>query len=255
MFLLEVKNLTKKFGGLIAVNDLSFNIKEGKITSLIGPNGAGKSTVFNLITSYYKPSKGTIIFKGKNITNQSTHQIAKMGIVRTFQKTNVFMDMDVFHNVYLGHHIRHQTGILQQFLGMSRAVKEDARNFKRDTLEIMEYLGLFSYKNEKAKNLTHGLLRVLEIAIALAVKPKLLLLDEPFTGMNTKEAENIIKIVKRIREKGITILLVEHTMSIVMNISDNIIVMNFGRKIAEGEPSGVLNNEAVKEAYLGKEIE
>lgn len=254
MSLLEVRNLTKYFGGLAAVNELNFEMNEREMLALIGPNGAGKSTVFNLITSYYRPSKGTIIFRGKNITNLKTHQIARLGIVRTFQKTNVFMDMSVSQNINVAHHLQCRARDWEHFFLSSRAQKEE-KAFTESINKILKYVGLLSYKDEKAKNLPHGLLRLLEIAIALAVNPKLLLLDEPFTGMNPNETSKVIKAVKNIREEGIAIILVEHNMPAVMGISDRIIVMNFGNKIAEGKPIEILKNNEVIEAYLGKDIE
>ena len=254
MSLLEVRNLTKYFGGLAAVNELNFEMNEGEMLALIGPNGAGKSTVFNLITSYYRPSKGTIIFRGENITNLKTHQIARLGIVRTFQKTNVFMDMSVSQNINVAHHLQCRARDWEHFFLSSRAQKEE-KAFTESINKILKYVGLLSYKDEKAKNLPHGLLRLLEIAIALVVNPKLLLLDEPFTGMNPNETSKVIKAVKNIREEGIAIILVEHNMPAVMGISDRIVVMNFGNKIAEGKPIEILKNNEVIEAYLGKDIE
>lgn len=255
MALLEVRNLTKYFGGLAAVNNLSFEVNEREILGLIGPNGAGKSTVFNLITSYYKPSKGIIIFNGKNITNLKTHQIAQLGIVRTFQKTNVFMDMSVSKNINIAHHLKCKTSDWGKFIFNSKARKEE-QEIIRNTDEIMESIGLLPYKSEQAKNLPHGLLRLLEIGIALAVEPKLILLDEPFTGMNPNETNKLIETVKSIQQKkGYTIILVEHNMPVVMEISDRIIVMNFGNKIAEERPIEILKNQMVIEAYIGKDTE
>lgn len=255
MALLEVRNLTKCFGGLAAVNNLSFEVNEREILGLIGPNGAGKSTVFNLITSYYKPSKGIIIFNGKNITNLKTHQIAQLGIVRTFQKTNVFMDMSVSKNINIAHHLKCKTSDWGKFIFNSKARKEE-QEIIRNTDEIMESIGLLPYKSEQAKNLPHGLLRLLEIGIALAVEPKLILLDEPFTGMNPNETNKLIETVKSIQQKkGYTIILVEHNMPVVMEISDRIIVMNFGNKIAEERPIEILKNQMVIEAYIGKDTE
>jgi len=251
MSLLEVKNLTKYFGGLAAVNNLNFKVDEGEILALIGPNGAGKSTLFNLLTSFYKPTKGTIIFNGRNITNLKTHKIAQLGIVRTFQKTMVFMDITVSQNINIAHHLRCKTNLWEQFIFNSKEQKEE-QEIVESTNEIMKNIGLLPYKNEKAKNLPYGVLRLLEIGIALAVKPKLLLLDEPFTGMNLSEALNLVEKIKNINKTGITIILVEHNMPIVMKISDRIIVINFGNKIAEGKPNEIVNNDAVINAYLGK---
>jgi len=255
MTFLEVRNLTKRFGGLIAVNNLSFDVNEREILGLIGPNGAGKSTVFNLITSYYKPSKGIIRFNGKNIVNLKTHQIAQLGIVRTFQKTSVFMNMSVSQNINIAHSLRTKASDWEKFILNHKAKKEE-QEIAKSTEEIIESIGLSNYKNEQAKNLPHGLLRLLEIGITISVKPKLLLLDEPFTGMNPSETNKVIETVKNLRQKkGYTIILVEHNMPVVMGISDRIIVLNFGIKIAEGKPAEILKNEKVIEAYIGKDIE
>lgn len=255
MSFLEVRNLTKHFGGLTAVNNLNFDVNEKEILGLIGPNGAGKSTVFNLITSYYKPSKGTIMFNGKNIINLKTHRIAQLGIVRTFQKTSVFMDMSVSQNINLAHSLRCKTSDWEKLIFKHKVQKEE-QEIVKSTDEIIESIGLSTYKNEQAKNLPHGLLRLLEIGIAMSVKPKLLLLDEPFTGMNPNETNKVIELVKNIHQKkGYTIILVEHNMPVVMGISDRIIVLNFGNKIAEGKPAEILKNQNVIEAYIGKDTE
>jgi len=251
MSLLEIKNLTKYFGGLAAVDNLNFKVSEGELLALIGPNRAGKSTFFNLLTSFYKPTKGTIIFNNRNITNLKTHQIAQLGIVRTFQKTMVFMEITVSQNINIAHHLRCKTNLWDQFIFNSKAQKEE-QEILEITNEIMENIGLSPYKNEKAKNLPHGVLRLLEIGIALAVKPKLLLLDEPFTGMNPSEVVKLMVIIKNINKTGVTIILVEHNMPVVMEISDRIIVINFGNKIAEGKPNEIVNNDDVINAYLGK---
>jgi len=250
--LLEIKNLTKYFGGLAAVDGLDFDVNKGEILALIGPNGAGKSTVFNLVTAYLKPTRGSITFQGKNITRLGTHEIAREGIVRTFQETNLFKDMTALQNVIIAHHLQCRASDWGHFFS-SRQAQRDEREFKKSAVGILEYLGLEPYQDELVRNLPHGHLRALEVAVGMAANPRLLLLDEPFTGMNPEETDTAVGMVKGIRSRGITIVLVEHDMRAVMGISDRIVVINFGRKIAEGKPNEIQHSDAVVEAYLGKE--
>ncbi len=252
MAFFEVQGLTRYFGGLAAVNESSFHLTETEILALIGPNGAGKSTVFNLITSFLRPTSGRISFQNRDITHQSPQTIAARGIVRSFQQTNLFMEMSALQNVMLAHHLLGRSGGWGIFFNTGRARRENAQ-FEESALKILDYFGLHAFKDDLAKNLPHGHQRALGMAIALAAKPKLLLLDEPFTGMNPQETETAVRMIQGIRDRGIAVILVEHDMRAVMEISDRIVVINFGKKIAEGNPREIQRNEEVITAYLGKE--
>jgi len=252
MSILSIENVTKRFGGLTAVNSVSFSVDAGEILSVIGPNGAGKSTLFKIIGSALAPTSGRVEFEGGTVSGLKPNVAAALGIVRTFQETTIFRDMTALQSVVLAHHIQLSAGFLGVYFSTSTARADEAR-FRRSSLEILDYLGLANIAHEVARNLPHGHLRALGVAMALAAKPKVLLLDEPFAGMNSQETDRAIGMVEGIRRRGVTILLVEHDMPAVMRISDRIVVMNYGAKIAEGRPGEIRTNPAVVEAYLGRD--
>jgi branched-chain amino acid transport system ATP-binding protein len=251
--ILEVNHVTKRFGGLTAVNDVSFVVNKGEILSVIGPNGAGKSTLFKLISSFLSTSSGDVRLAGERINNLAPHIVARKGVVRTFQETTIFRSMTVRENIIVSHHLRSRASLWGFFLG-SKVAKTDEHAFGQSADNIIDFLGLQAIRNELASTLPQGHLRALGMAIGLATDPKVLLLDEPFAGMNHDETMHMVDLVRRLRdERGVTVLLVEHDMPAVMKISDRIVVLNFGEKIAEGTPLEIQNNERVIEAYLGSE--
>jgi len=251
--ILEVNHVTKRFGGLTAVNDVSFVVNKGEILSVIGPNGAGKSTLFKLISSFLSTSSGDVRLAGERINNLAPHIVARKGVVRTFQETTIFRSMTVRENIIVSHHLRSRASLWGFFLG-SKVAKTDEYSFGQSADNIIDFLGLQAIRNELASTLPQGHLRALGMAIGLATDPKVLLLDEPFAGMNHDETMHMVDLVLRLRdERGVTVLLVEHDMPAVMKISDRIVVLNFGEKIAEGTPLEIQNNERVIEAYLGSE--
>lgn len=253
--LLEVKDATIRFGGLVAVNNVSFKIQKGDLFGLIGPNGAGKTTCFNLITGVYKPTSGHILFDEKEIGGVSPSKIASLGITRTFQNIRLFPHLSVLDNVVVGAYLRHRTTIVSALLYLPTAIQETEELCER-AMRWIRFLGLEAVAHKKSTELPYGMQRRLEIARAMATDPKLLLLDEPAAGMNPTESEQLREVVRRLRDEfHITILLIEHDMKFVMNLCERIVVLDHGEEIAQGSPEAIRNHPKVIEAYLGTPLE
>lgn len=246
--ILQVQNLTMRFGGLIAVDDVSFSVNEGEIRGLIGPNGAGKSTTFKMIAGFLSPTSGEILFRNQSIKNHKPSKIAAAGVVRTFQETTLFQELSVFENVLIGTHKEARTNIFSAMLGLDRSIQKGATE---SATQVLEFMGLAERKDQLAGELPLGLQRSLAVAIALAAKPSLLLMDEPFAGMNPEETRHMMDLTQKVRDSGVTIVLVEHNMKAVMGLCDKLVVLNFGTVLDEGTPDRVRHNPDVIQAYLG----
>jgi branched-chain amino acid transport system ATP-binding protein len=251
--ILAVEHVAVHFGGLIAISDLSFQVAEGELVSLIGPNGAGKTTAFNVITGFLKPTKGVVRFRGTPLTGLKPHQVTTLGLVRTFQRTNLFDKCTVFDNVLIGLHRRASQNLLGTLLALPRQ-RQAEKELREKAWEILDLVGIAHQADELGGSLPYGNQRLLGVALALAADPTALLLDEPVSGMNASETDRFIALVNKLRARGMTILLVEHDMPMVMGISDRIVVLNYGRIIADGPPSVIQNDTEVIQAYLGQGV-
>ncbi|MBI2527168.1 MAG: ABC transporter ATP-binding protein [Candidatus Rokubacteria bacterium] len=248
--MLEVQGLSKQFGGLRAVDDLSLTVDEGSIVGLIGPNGAGKTTVFNLVTGQLRPTAGDVRFKGRRTTGMPPHHLVRLGLVRTFQSTVLYSDSSVLENVLRGAAVRSRVGFWRGLVASRQAAREE-REVRERALELLDFVELGPLRDELARNLPYGHQRALGVAIGLATAPALLMLDEPVAGMNPEETAHMARLITRVNARGTTIVVVEHDMSFVMQLCREIVVMNYGKKIAEGTPERIRNDPAVVAAYLG----
>jgi branched-chain amino acid transport system ATP-binding protein len=251
--IIETLGLSKRFGGVQAIDHLDFFVQEREILGLIGPNGAGKTTLFNLLSGVYAPSEGKILYQHQNLTGLKPYQITKLGIARTFQKIRLFPRLTVLKNVSIAQHCRVEPKLWDVFPTKKHRFAEE--KYREKALSILKFLGLESRQNDLAMDLPYGRQKTVEIARAMATEPQVLLLDEPAAGLNTRESEELISLVGRIQGMGITVIIIEHDMDVIMGISDRIVVLNFGQKIFEGTPEETQRDEAVRTAYLGEEIE
>lgn len=253
MAFLKVEGLTKQFGGLTAVNNVDFEIEKGKITAIIGPNGAGKSTLFNLISGFYRPTSGSIHFKGRNITKTSVHMGARLGIARTFQTTNLFEQSSVLDNVIVGHRLRTKSKLFDAIFRTSREKREESEAYDR-AVEVLDFVGISNLAKMEVSTISQEAKKRVAIALALATDPKVIFLDEPAAGINPDETEGLAELMQKISASGITVCTIEHKMQMIMSLADHIMVLNHGAKIAEGTPEEIKNNPTVIEAYLGGDM-
>ncbi len=252
MALLEVNNISKRFGGLQAVKDVSFTVEKGAIKAVIGPNGAGKTTLFNLVSGFASPDHGTIVYNGRPVQGRSPYEVAALGMSRTFQHIRLFAHMTALENVMVGRHVRGRAGFVAGMLNLPWTRQEE-QDIRAKSLEVMEFLNIQDFADADATSLSYGQQRAVELARALAADPEMLLLDEPAAGLNMRETADMGKTINRIRDRGVTVLIVEHDMQLVMNISDEVIVLSYGEKIADAEPRAVQSNPEVIRVYLGED--
>jgi branched-chain amino acid transport system ATP-binding protein len=249
---LEIRGVTKAFAGLVAVSNVSFAVMPGHVHGVIGPNGAGKTTLFNVVTSVFPPTQGSIWFEGAEITNRPAHEVARLGIARTFQNVRLFGDQSVLENVMIGTYRHTKAGLTGGILRLPQAMAE-RRRVRDEAMECLDFVGMADLAERQAESMTFGRQRLLEFARALALRPKLVLLDEPAAGLNDAETERLAQLIRSLPKRGITVLLVEHNMDLMMSVADRIVVLNYGNRIAEGTPEEITADDVVIKAYLGED--